>query len=217
MTPPLSGCRTMPPTPQLHTVTSCHLERDRQTKPATANATATGSGFRSYVWSPETAPFPGVGRNVSEELEYDGIEYAALPVNTTVLERFAWWHSVAAKASDGSVTLVVRMNGCRLPRLMPNVPDALSRNVVWITVIRVPGVTWSWETRVVFFAAVVCRARWLSRPARCRVGGVVGEVDVMVWSAVWGWGWAPGCGWRLRVGRRRCAACARVRRRRRGA
>jgi flavin-dependent dehydrogenase len=45
MTPPLSGCRTMPPTPQLHTVTSCHVERDQQTQPATASATATGSGF----------------------------------------------------------------------------------------------------------------------------------------------------------------------------
>ena len=80
MTPPLSGCRTMPPTPQLHTLTSCHLERDQQTKPATASATATGPGSDLMSGHPRRRPFPGVGRKVREELEYDGIEYAALPV-----------------------------------------------------------------------------------------------------------------------------------------
>jgi hypothetical protein len=81
MTPPLSGCRTMLPTPQLHTVTNCHLERDQQTKSATASATATRSGSDLMCGHPRRRPFPGVRRKVREELEYDGIEYAALPVN----------------------------------------------------------------------------------------------------------------------------------------
>jgi hypothetical protein len=80
MTPPLSGCRTMPPTPQLHTVTSCHLERDQQRSLPPQVPLQRGPGSDLMCGHPRRRPFPGVGRKVGEELEYHGIEYAALPV-----------------------------------------------------------------------------------------------------------------------------------------
>ena len=61
MTPPLSGCRTM------------HRLLD-----FTPSQIATWSDLmRDHS---RRRPFPGVGRKADDELEYDEIEYAALPV-----------------------------------------------------------------------------------------------------------------------------------------
>jgi len=41
-----------------------------------------GPGSDLMCGHPRRRPFPGVGRKVREELEYDGMEYAALPVGS---------------------------------------------------------------------------------------------------------------------------------------
>ena len=84
MTPPLSGCRTMPPTPQLHTaqIATWSATSKRSLPPQVPLQRGPGSDLmRDH---PRRRPFPGVGRKAGDELEYDGIEYAALPVNRAV-------------------------------------------------------------------------------------------------------------------------------------
>ena len=52
-----------------------------KTKTDTASAAATASGFctRARI-ARDGDPFPGTGTKFSDQLEYDGIEYTALPV-----------------------------------------------------------------------------------------------------------------------------------------
>jgi hypothetical protein len=53
----------------------------QQTKTDTATAAARASGFCTRAGiARDGDPFPGTGTKFSDQLEYDGVEYAALPV-----------------------------------------------------------------------------------------------------------------------------------------